>query len=132
MSSLAPSALLCCSAFRSQGGEGVSQVSNAVSFYRTSTAGEKKNTMRKEQVLAETPNKTIYTQLGTLTQILPSWELIKNVTSLRGDHKQFLSPLLCPGVISFSVFLSLCTRTHPSLYESQGSPAKKNELLISL
>lgn len=50
--------------------------------------------MRRKQVLAETPNKTIYTQLGTLTQILLSWELIKNVTLHKGRHKQFLSPLL--------------------------------------
>lgn len=38
---------------------------------------KEKKAMRKEQVLAETQNKTIYTQLGALAQILPSWELIK-------------------------------------------------------
>lgn len=65
--------------------------------------------MRKEQVLPETPNKTIYTQLGTLTQILTSLELIKNVTLHNVEHKQYLSPLLGPGTISFSICLFLHT-----------------------
>lgn len=92
---------------------------------------KKKKTMKKKQVLAETPNETIYTQLGTLSLILPSRELIKNVTSHNGDHKQFLSLLLwCHFFLLHLLFL--CLYTKPSLYESQGCLTAKNEFLISL
>ncbi len=95
----------------------------------TAAAEKKKNPMRKEQVLAEPPNKTIYTQPGTLTQILPNWELIKNVTLYKGDHKQFLSPLLCSGAISFSILLFISVHIHtPDCL--RGGITQKNELLI--
>lgn len=55
---------------------------------------EEKQTIKKTRIVAKTPNETIYTQPGTWGPILQSRELIKNVTSHKGDHKQFLSPLL--------------------------------------
>lgn len=72
---------------------------------------EKKKTVKKKQVLAETPNETIYTQLGTLSQSLPSRQLIKNVTSHKGDHKQFFYPL-CSGAISLAISFVLSVYTH--------------------
>lgn len=83
--------------------------------------------MKKKQVLAETPNETIYTQLGTLSQILPSRELIKNVTSHKGDHKQYFIPFALMPFLSLSPLY--CLYTQASLYESQGRPTVKNELL---
>lgn len=83
--------------------------------------------MKKKQVLAETPNETIYTQLGTLSQILPSRELIKNVTSHKGDHKQYFIPFALVPFLWLSP--SYCLYTQASLYESHGSLTVKNELL---
>lgn len=78
----------------------------------------------KVQVVAVTPHKTVYAQLGTLTQILPTWELIKNVTSHKGEHKQFLSPLLSSDAISFFICpLSLRAHAHSQL--SRGSATRK-------
>lgn len=73
VSSVAPTVLRRCTTFRAQAGEEVARVSGVASLYGMSTTGER-NLMRKEQVLPENPNKTIYSQLGTLTQTLPSWE----------------------------------------------------------
>lgn len=131
MSSLAPTAPLCCSAFRSKTGKVSLRSPKQRPFHRIQTAGEKK-TMRKNQVLAETPNKTIYTQLGTLTQILLSWELIKMGPRTKGIINNFYP--LCSALAPFlSLSALLSAHTHiPSLYESQGSPTEKNELLISL
>lgn len=102
-----------CTAVRS--GLKQPKVSGAVWFLYNVNSWRKKNPMRKEQVLAETPNKTIYTQPGTSPQILLSWELIKKVTSHKGEHKQFFIPfarLLVPFLPSMCLF-SLCTQAHP-------------------
>lgn len=81
------------------------------SFYRMSKTrrGKKRRFLPRLQIKQFTHN------WGPWLKSSRAGEIIKNVTSHKGEHKQFLFPLLCSGSFPFS----LLTHADPRLYESQ-------------